>query len=74
MAAAHAICGRCGWPRAHANNGWVLVRGFFPPDEAARLTGLPLVIHTREAWADTFAIMREERVAVAAASRSPPSN
>ena len=30
---------------------------------AARALGMPVVIHTREAWADTLAIMREERVA-----------
>lgn len=32
---------------------------------AARALGMPVVIHTREAWADTLAIMREERVAEA---------
>lgn len=29
----------------------------------ARELGLPIVIHTREAWADTMAILREERAA-----------
>ena len=30
---------------------------------AARELGMPVVIHTREAWADTMAILREERAA-----------
>ena len=30
---------------------------------AARDLGMPVVIHTREAWADTMAILREERAA-----------
>ena len=30
---------------------------------AARALGMPVVIHTREAWADTMAILREERAA-----------
>ena len=30
---------------------------------AARELGMPIVIHTREAWADTMAILREERMA-----------
>ena len=30
---------------------------------AARALGMPIVIHTREAWADTMAILREERAA-----------
>lgn len=38
-------------------------RVFRAQAEAARALGMPVVIHTREAWADTLAIMRETGVA-----------
>ena len=47
----HRIEGDCGWQRER----------FRSHIRAARASGKPLIVHTRDAAADTIAIMREER-------------